>query len=62
MASSSAGEAQVGYRHSCPGVVGSTSLEVLQNRGVVALRDVGMGTVGWVGVRLDDPSGLFQPS
>ena len=44
------------------GAVGSPSLETLQNRGDVALRDVGMGMVGWVGVGLDDPSGLFQPS
>ena len=42
-------------------VVGSPSLEVFQNRGDVALRDVGSGTVGWAGVGLGDLRGLFQP-
>ena len=40
------------------GVVGSASLEVLQNCGDVALRDVVMGMVGWVGS--DDLGSLFQ--
>ena len=39
------------------GVVGSLSLEVLQNWRDVALRDVVMGSVGCVG----DLGGLFQP-
>jgi len=35
--------------HSCAGVVGSPSLEVFQNHGDVALRDVGSGhgELGW---------------
>ena len=39
------------------GVWESPSLEVLKNCGDVALRDVVMGTIGWVG----DLRGLFQP-
>jgi len=31
---------------------GGGTLEVLQNRGDVALRDVAIGTLGWVGVGL----------
>ena len=42
-------------------VVGSPSLEVLQNHGDVALRDVVMGMVGWAEVGLGDLGGLFQP-
>ena len=40
-------------------VVGSLSLEVIQNYGVELLWWVAV--VGWVGVGLGDPSGLFQP-
>ena len=40
------------------GVVGSPSLEVFENGGDVALRDVGSGHGG---VRPDDLCGLFQP-
>jgi len=43
------------------GVVGSPSLEVLQNHGDVAQRDVVMGMVGWAGIGLDDLRGLFPP-
>jgi len=43
------------------GVVESPSLEVFMNHGDVALRDVVMNTVGWVGVGLGDLRGLFQP-
>jgi len=46
--------------HSCPGVVGSPSLEVFQNHGDVAQRDVGSGFGGCVGVGID-LGGLFQP-
>ena len=42
------------------GMVGSPFLEVLQNHGDVALRDVVMGTVRWAGVGLSDISSLFQ--
>ena len=42
-------------------VVGAPSLEVLQNHGDVALRDVVMGMGGWAGVGLGDLGGLFQP-
>ena len=42
-------------------VVGSPSLEVLQNHGDVALRDVVRGTVGWVGIGVGDLGDLFQP-
>ena len=42
--------------------MGSPSLDVLQNSGDVALRDVEMGMVGWAGVRLGDLCGLSQPS
>ena len=48
--------------HSCPGSGGVTVPEVYQSCGDVALRDVSVGTVGWVGVVLGDLSGLFQPS
>lgn len=41
--------------------MGSPSLEVLLNHGDVALRDVVMGMVGWVGAGLGDLSALFQP-
>ena len=41
-------------------VLGSPSLEVSQNHGDVALRDVVMGTVGYVGVGLGDLGGLLQ--
>ena len=41
-------------------MVGSPFLEVFQNDGDVALRDVVMGMVRWVGVGLGDLSGLFQ--
>jgi len=37
------------------------SLEVFQNRGDVALRDVVRGHGGGVGVGLGDLRGLFQP-
>jgi len=36
----------------------SPSLEVSQNHGDMALRDVGSG---WDGIELGDPLGLFQP-
>ena len=39
----------------------SPSPEVFQVRGDVALRDVVMGMVGWVGVALGELGGLFQP-
>lgn len=42
-------------------LVGSLSLEVLHCSGHVALRDVGMGMMGWVGVGLGDLRDLFQP-
>jgi len=42
----------------CPGRWWSPSLEVFQNVGHVALRDVVMGMVGWVG--LGDLSVLFN--
>ena len=45
---------------SCPGNRGSPPLEVLQNHGDVALRDVVMGTVGWVGIGVGDLGDLFQ--
>jgi len=41
-------------------MVGSPFLEVFQNDGDVALRDVVMGLVGWVG-DLGILRGLFQP-
>ena len=40
--------------HSCPGVVGSPSLGVFQSHGDVALRDVGSGHGGVVGVGFGD--------
>lgn len=39
----------------------SPSLAVFRTHGDVALRAVVMDMVGWVGVRLDDSRGLFQP-
>ena len=42
--------------------MGSPSLEVLQSRGDVAMRDVVVGMVGWVGVGLGDLRALLQPS
>ena len=47
--------------HSCPGSGGVTIRGGVQSCGEVALRDVVMGTVGWVGVGLDDLRGLFHP-
>ena len=42
--------------------MGSPSLEVLQNCGDVALRDVVMGMVGWAGVGLGIGEGFSNPS
>ena len=42
-------------------VVGSLSLQVFQNQGDVALRDMVSGHGGMVWVGLGDLEGLFQP-
>ena len=42
-------------------VVESPSLEVLQSCGEVALMDVSVGAVRWVGAGLGGLRGLFQP-
>ena len=48
----------IGVGTAAQGVVGSPSLEESQSHGDVALRDVVMGMVGWVGVGLGDLRGL----
>ena len=42
------------WHRAAQGMVGSLSLEVLEERGDVALRDVVMGVVGWDGVGPND--------